>query len=102
MSTSLFEFMYFGYGRPIIRLFGPGVRISSADSSRCTHAYGLWAATAEKRDHSSETRRWCSSGSSPAAARSAVSNIGYTWTGMMILRASSAGWLITNSAPMTR
>ncbi len=38
MSTSLFEFMYFGYGRPIMRLLGPGVRISSAVSSRRTHA----------------------------------------------------------------
>ena len=38
MSTSLFEFMYFGYGSPIMRLFGPGVRISSGDSSRRTQA----------------------------------------------------------------
>ena len=30
MSTSLFEFMYFVYGRPTIRFVGVGVRISSA------------------------------------------------------------------------
>ena len=38
MSTSLFEFMSFGYGVPIIRLLGDGVRISSADFASRTHA----------------------------------------------------------------
>src|SRR4051794_8772589 len=76
MSTSLLEFMYFGYGKPIIRLSGPGVRISSGVRLRCNQALGLPAATDEKRDHSSDTRTWCSSTPSPAAARRAVSNIG--------------------------
>ena len=40
-STSLLEFMYFGYGSPIMRLPGPGVRISSADFGSWIHAYGL-------------------------------------------------------------
>ena len=38
--------------------------------------YQLADATAEKRDHISEIFTWCSSTPSPAAARSAVSNIG--------------------------
>src|SRR5262245_11430486 len=83
MSTSLLEFMYFGYGKPIIRLLGPGVRTSSGVSSRCTQAYGLWAATAENLAHISEIRTWCASTLSPHAARTADSNIGYTCTGMM-------------------
>ena len=37
-STSLFEFISFGYGRPIIRLVGPGVRISSAVRACWIHA----------------------------------------------------------------
>ena len=48
-STSLLEFMYLGYGSPIMRLAGPGVRISSADLGSWIHAYGLPAATAENR-----------------------------------------------------
>ena len=58
MSTSLFEFMSFGYGVPIIRLLGDGVRISSADFASRTHAYGLAAATSLKRAHSSDVRTW--------------------------------------------
>ena len=53
MSTSLFEFMYFGYGKPTIRLFGAGVRISSAVFASRIHAFGLAAATSLNRDHSS-------------------------------------------------
>ena len=75
-STSLFEFMYFGYGSPIMRFDGPGVRISTADFCSWIHAYGLAAATVEKPAQSSLTRTWCSSTLSPAAARNAVSNMG--------------------------
>ena len=46
-STSLLEFLYLGYGSPIMRLDGPGVRISTADFASWIHAYGLAAATAE-------------------------------------------------------
>ena len=53
MSTSLFEFMYFGYGKPTIRLLGVTVRISSGDFASRIHAFGLPAATSLKRDHSS-------------------------------------------------
>ncbi len=37
-STSLLEFMYLGYGSPIMRLDGPGVRISAADFGSWIHA----------------------------------------------------------------
>ena len=56
MSTSLFEFMSFGYGVPIIRFDGDGVRISSALFASRTHAYGLPAATSLNRAHSSDMR----------------------------------------------
>ena len=75
-STSLLLFMYFGYGSPIMRLAGPGVRISSAVFACWTQAYGLSAATCEKRAQSRLIFTWCSSTPSAAAARSAVSNIG--------------------------
>ena len=78
MSTSLFEFIDFVYGRPIIRFFGPGVRISSADLASRSQAFGLVSATALNPAHSSLTLTRCSSTPSPAAARTAVSNIGYT------------------------
>ena len=54
-STLLFEFMSFGYGKPIIRLYGAGVRISSARVTSRIHAFGLPAATSLNRAHSSET-----------------------------------------------
>ena len=53
-STALFEFMSFVYGKPIQRLSGPGVRISSAVYPRWIQACGLVAATALKLAHSSE------------------------------------------------
>ena len=59
-----------------MRFPGPGVRISSADFASWIQAYGFLAATAENRDQSSLTRTRCASMLSPAAARSAVSNIG--------------------------
>ena len=90
------------YGRPIIRFFGPGVRISSADLASRSQAFGLAAATALNPAHSSLTLTWCSSTLSPAAARTAVSNIGYTCTGMTMPRARSAGWFITRSSPIRR
>ena len=102
MSTSLLEFMYFGYGKPIIRLAGDTVRISSADFGSRIHALGLAAATALNLAHSSLILTWCSSTDSPAAARIAVSNIGYTWTGITIPRATSVGWFITSSSPSRR
>ncbi len=76
--------MYFVYGSPTMRLPALGVRISSADSAVRIHAFGLSAATALNRDHSSlMVARW-SAGERPARARMAVSNIGYTWTGMVM------------------
>ena len=101
MSTSLFEFMYFGYGNPTMRLSADAVRICSAVFASRIQAFGLSAATALKRAHSSLIRTRCSSGERPAAARMAVSNIGYTCTGITIWRAISAGWFITSSSPMT-
>ena len=58
------------------RLLADVVRISSALLASRIHAAGLSAATELNRDHSSLTRTRCSSGSRPAAARIAVSNIG--------------------------
>ncbi len=102
MSTSLLEFIDFVYGKPIIRLRSVGVRISSAVIAVRSHACGLFAATSEKRDHSSLATTCCSSTVRPAAARMAVSNIGYTCTGMAMPRASSASWFIVRSSPMSR
>ncbi len=82
MSTSLFEFMYFGYGNPIIRLLAVTVVISSGDFASRIQAYSLPAATWLRSDHSAPRCCWCSSTVRPAAARRAVSNIGYTCTGM--------------------
>ena len=62
MSTSLFEFMYFRYGKPIIRLpRRDGRRSPRPSSRRWIHAYGLAAATAVKRAHSSLILRTCAS-----------------------------------------
>jgi hypothetical protein len=82
MSTSLLEFIVFVYGNPIIRLVGPGVRICSAVIALRIQAFGLAAATWEKRAHSPLMAARCSSTLSPPAARRAVSNMGYTCTGM--------------------
>ena len=76
MSTSLLEFISLGYGAPIIRFAGPGVRISSARRATGDQANGLPAATSENRAHSSDRCTWWSSIERPAAARRAVSNIG--------------------------
>jgi hypothetical protein len=81
---------------------GPAVRISSAVFASRIHAFGLRAATSLKPAHSSLIATWCSSTPSPAAARIAVSNIGYTWTGITIWRAISAGWFMTSSSPRMR
>ena len=66
LSTSLLEFMYFGYGSPIMRFPGPGVRISSADFASWIQAYGFLRRPAENRDQSSLTRTRCASMLSPA------------------------------------
>ena len=55
MSTSLLEFMYLRYGRPMRRLLADVVRISSGVLASRIHAAGLSAATSLKRDHSSLT-----------------------------------------------
>ena len=70
--------MRFGYGKHTIRLSGDTVRISSGVNVWRSHASGLPAATAANRDHSSLTWRWCPSTVRRFAARSAVSNNGYT------------------------
>ncbi len=75
-STMLLEFISLVYGQLIIRLFGPGCQICSAVSASRLHACGLVAATALNCAHSSPMRRRCSSGVSPAAIRTACSNIG--------------------------
>ena len=54
MSTSLFEFMCFVYGKPIIRLFGAGrADLLGRRARRWIQAFGLSAATSLKRAHSS-------------------------------------------------
>ena len=50
-STSLFEFINFGYGNPIIRFVVPTVAICSADFASRIQAYSLSAATAENPAH---------------------------------------------------
>src|SRR5687768_16904421 len=80
-SVDRLEFMYFGYGKPIMRLSGVTVRISSEDRAFGVHACGLRAPTSENAAHSRATFSWCSSTPSPAAARSAFSKIGYTCVG---------------------
>ena len=65
-----------------MRLLGVTVVISSGDFASRIHAYSLPAATWLRSDQSLPRCRWCSSTVRPAAARSAVSNIGYTCTGM--------------------
>ena len=60
MSTSLLEFISLGYGAPIIRFAGPGVRISSAPCATGDQANGLPAATSENRAHSSDRCTWWS------------------------------------------
>ena len=76
MSTSLLEFMYLRYGSPMRRLLGRRRADLLGVLASRIHAAGLSAATALNRAHSSLTRTRCSSGSRPAAARIAVSNIG--------------------------
>ena len=75
-STSMLAHMRFGYGKHTMRLSGATVRISSAEYAVRDHAFGLPAATAENRAHSSLTWHWCSSTLRPAACRSAVSKSG--------------------------
>ena len=81
-----------------MRFAGETVRISSAEWPLRSHAYGLSTATAAKRDHSSLMWRWWSSTDRPACARSAVSNSGYTWIGIMISRARSSGRFMSRSS----
>ena len=76
MLTLLFEFMYFVYGKPIMRFVGVGVRISSAVRATCDHAAGFCAATSLNRDHNVLATCCCSLTVWPAAARIADSNIG--------------------------
>ena len=58
MSTSLLEFIIFGYGKPTMRFFSVTVRISSAVCPFWSHAYWLVVATCANRDHSSLMCRW--------------------------------------------
>ena len=98
-SVWMLAFISFGYGKPIMRLSGVTVRISSAVRASGDHAYGLVAATAEKPAHSSDTRRWCSSTVSPLAARSAFSKIGYTCVGITSDAAISTSFVPGFSMP---
>src|SRR3954452_25608148 len=89
-SVSRLAFMALVYGKPIQRLSAVTVAISSVDFSSGNHACGLRAATELNRDHNPAIFCWCASIDSPAAARRAFSNTGYTWMGSMIERAISA------------
>src|SRR5437879_2325985 len=51
-SVCMLAFISLGYGKPIMRLSGPGVRISSGVRKCGDHAYGFDSATRENRDHS--------------------------------------------------
>src|SRR5919199_44210 len=98
----MLAFINFGYGKPIMRLSGPTVRISSAERANGDHAYGLVAATSENRDHNSEITTWCSSIDRPALARNAFSKIGYTCVGITSDRAISSSDVPGRSMPSSR
>ena len=53
----MFAHMRLGYGKHTMRLSGETDRISSAEYAVRDHAFGLAAATAEKRAHNSLTWR---------------------------------------------
>ena len=57
MSTSLFEFISFGYGKPIILFESVTVVISSAVFDSWIQAWGLLAATSLRPAYSSPRNR---------------------------------------------
>ena len=104
MSTSLFEFMYFGYGRPIIRFVGVGVRISSGDlASRHPRVRVAGGDLAEPGPQLADVRAGARRRVSPGGgAQRRLEHRVHLHRHARCPRSGSAGWLIASSSPIIR